>query len=151
MRLYLEHRKYYLAYQNALVKVDKIVNEREELLATVQPKSPLADHEREFMKANPSVTGGQYVNKVEEYVIELEQRKIKERLAEAKEILNERYEILMLKERELRKSKDIYNVIYTYKWVDGLKAEAIIVQTGYSRSQVYNIIKHIGKMIDRCF
>lgn len=150
MRLYIEHRKYYLAYQNALHNVERIIDEREQLLARVQPKSSLAEHEREFMASNPS-SGGNFVNKVEEYVIESEQRKIKERLEEAKEILNERYEILEQKEREIRKSKDIYNVIYTYKWIDGLKADAIIVQTGYSRSQVYNIIKYIGKMIERCF
>ena len=150
MRLYLEHRRYYLAYQNALNKVERIVDEREQLLTKVQPKSSLAEHEREFMKSNPQ-TGGGYVNKVEEYVIELDQRKIKERLEEAKAIMNERYDILMRKETELRKSKDIYNVIYTMYWVDGMKADAIMVNTGYSRSQVYNIIKHISKQIERCF
>ena len=150
MRLYLEHYKYNLAYQIALKNVEKIIDEREEVMSRVQPRSPLAEHEREFMKSNPQ-TGGGYVNKVEEYVIELDQRKIKERLEEAKAIMNERYDILMRKETELRKSKDIYNVIYTMYWVDGMKADALVVNTGYSRSQVYNIIKQIGKLIEKCF
>lgn len=150
MRIYLEHRKYFIAYQHALKAVERIVDEREQLLAKVQPKSSLAEHEREFMKSNPP-TGGQFINKVEEYVIEAEQRKIKERLEEAKAIMTERHGLLMQKENELRKSRDIYNTIYTMKWVDGQKTETIVRETGYSRSQVYAIIGHITKQIERNF
>lgn len=146
MRLYLEHRRYFIQCQIAEKAVKRIVDEREEILSRVEPKSSLSNHEREFMKSNPP-TSGQYTNKVEEYVIELEQKKIKERLAEAKEILAERKDLLTQKEAELRKSKDIYNVIYTLKWVDGVKADAIVRKTGYSRSQVYNIIDQIKRSL----
>ena len=150
MKLYLEHRNKYIAYRVAKQRVERILDERERLITKVQPKSPFAEHEREFMTSNPP-TGGAFVNKVEEYVIEAEARRIKERLAEAKEIMNERYDLLMQVEAELRKSKDVHNVIYLLKYVDGVKADAIVQQTGYSRSQVYNILSYIDKTIVRGF
>ena len=47
------------------------------------------------------------------------------------------------------KEKDIYNVIYTLKWVDGMKVESIVDITGYSRSQVYNIIRQLTRQLER--
>lgn len=148
MRLYLIHRKYYLNYLQAQKKVEAILNEQERLLERVQPKSTLAEHEREFMPSNPRA-GGQRINKAEEYAIDMERLRIKTRLEEAKSILKDRIMLLEQKEKELRKSKDIYNMIYTAKWVDGMKPEAIIYATGYSRSQVYSILRHLERQIER--
>lgn len=149
MRLYLEHRKQYLSYLDAQHRLEQIINEYEVILAKVQPKSSLSEHEREFSKETILPPSGKKVNKTEEYAIAMEQRKIRERLSDAKLILQERFTLLDLKEQEIRKSRDIYNRIYTLKWIDGLKAETIIEETGYSRSQVYNILKHISKQIER--
>lgn len=148
MRLYLEHRKQYLLYKDALQKVEDVLNEYEVISAKIHPKSPLAEHEREF---SPVVVAafGQSINKSEEYVIAMEQHRIEERLYSAKLILQERHELLKLKEEEIRKSKDIYNMIYVAKWIDGLKNDAIVKQTGYSRSQVYNIVGHLTKQLER--
>lgn len=149
MRLYLEHRKQYLLYREALKKVEDILNEYEIISAKVHPKSALAEHEREFSKETILPASGKKINKTEEYVIALEQRRIEERLYSAKLILQERTELLKLKEEEIRKSKDIYNMVYTAKWIDGLKNDAIVKQTGYSRSQVYNIVGHLMKQLER--
>ena len=149
MRLYLEHRGYYLSYLEAQKKLEDIINEYEAILTKVQPKSSLAEHEREFSKETILPPSGKKINKAEEYAIAMEQRKIKERLSDAKLILQERFNLLDLKEQEIRKSRDIYNRIYTLKWIDGMKADAIIEETGYSRSQVYNILKHLNKQIER--
>lgn len=149
MRLYLEHRGYYLSYLEAQKKLEDIINEYETILAKVQPKSSLAEHEREFSKETILPPSGKKVNKAEEYVIVMKERKIRERLADAKIILQERFTLLDLKEQEIRKSKDIYNMIYTAKWIDGLKPDAIVKQTGYSRSQVYNILGHLTKQLER--
>lgn len=149
MRLYLEHRGYYLSYLEAQKKLEDIINEYEVILTKVQPKSSLAEHEREFSKETILPPSGKKINKAEEYAIAMEQRKIKERLSDAKLILQERFNLLDLKEQEIRKSRDIYNRIYTLKWIDGLKADVIIEETGYSRSQVYNILKHLNKQIER--
>ena len=149
MRLYLAHRGYYLSYLEAQKKLEDIINEYEAILTKVQPKSSLAEHEREFSKETILPPSGKKINKAEEYAIAMEQRKIKERLSDAKLILQERFNLLDLKEQEIRKSRDIYNRIYTLKWIDGMKVDAIIEETGYSRSQVYNILKHLNKQIER--
>lgn len=149
MRLYLMHRKYYIAFLNAQNALESILDEQEVLMQKVQPKSSLAEHEREFLPSNPVTGGSILTRKAEEYAIEVERRAIKERLSEAREILSDRKLLLQIKEEELRKSKDIYNKIYTCKWVDGMKAEAIIEETGYSRSQVYNIINHLTTQLER--
>ena len=148
MRLYLEHRKLYLQYREAVQKVENVLNDYEIISAKVQPKSSLAEHEREF---SPVVVAafGQSINKSEEYVIAMEQHRIEERLYAAKLILQERTELLRLKEEEIRKSKDVYNMVYVAKWIDGLKPDAIVKQTGYSRSQVYNILGHLTKQLER--
>ena len=149
MRLYLIHRKYYLSFLKAQNNLEAILNEQEMLLQKVEPKSSLAEHEREFLPGNPAKGGSTLSRKAEEYAIEVERRRIKERLAEAREILSDRKLLLDIKEEELRKSKDIYNRVYTCKWVDGMKAQAIIDETGYSRSQVYNIIDHLTAQLER--
>ena len=148
MRLYLIHRKYYLDYLRAQKAVEQIVDEQEILMQRLQPKSSLSEHEREHLPSNPTGGGGR-VNKAEEYVISMEQLMIKARLAEAKAVLNNRKILLDQKEEELRKSKDIYNIIYTLKWVDNLKPELIIQESGYSRSQVYNIINQLTAQLER--
>lgn len=149
MRLYLEHRKLYLQYQEALQRVEDVLNEYETISAKIQPKSSLAEHEREFSKETILPPSGKKINKAEEYAIAMEQHRIEERLHSSKLILQERTELLKLKEIELRKSRNIYNMIYTAKWIDGLKSEVIVKQTGYSRSQVYNIIGHLTKQLER--
>lgn len=148
MRLYLIHRKYYLAYLQAQKNVERILDEHEVLLQRVQPKSSLAEHEREHLPSNPT-GGGKKINKAEEYAIQVEERNIRARLKEAKDILLDRKLLLDQKEEELRKSKDIFNRVYTLRWVDGMKVDAIVMETGYSRSQVYNIIRHLERQLER--
>lgn len=135
-------------YLRAQKAVEEIIDQQEMLIQRLQPKSSLAEHEREHLPANPT-GGGQKVNKAEEYVISMEQLMIKARLAEARAVLNNRKILLDLKEEELRKSRDIFNMIYTLKWVDNLKSELIIEETGYSRSQVYNIINQLERQLER--
>lgn len=149
MRLYLEHRKYYISYLDAQKRYEDILNEYDILLQRVQPKNALAEHEREYSNETVLPASGTKVNKAEEYAIAMEQKQIRKRLDDAKYILQERFDLLDLKEQELRKSRDIYNLIYTFKWVDGLKADAIVERTGYSRSQVYNILRHLNKQLER--
>lgn len=147
MRLYLIHRKYYNSYLNAQRTVEEILDEQEILLQKVQPKSSLANHDREFLPTNIGAKSD--IHKTEAYVIEMERRELRERLSDATDILKERHYLLAQKEEELRKSRDIYNMIYLLKFVDGLKADAIAERTGYSRSQVYNIIGHLNKQLER--
>lgn len=149
MRLYLEHRKQYLLFLDAQNRLEQIINEYDVISQKVQPKSALAEHEREFSNEMILPPSGTKVNKAEEYAISMQQRHIRERLNDAKLILQERMTLLDIKEQEIRKSRDIYNMIYVAKWIDGLKPDGIVKQTGYSRSQVYNILGHLTKQLER--
>lgn len=138
--LYLDYKRYQLKYLEAQEAVNAILDERTVLFQKTQPKSSISETER--------VDGGTRVNKVEEYVIALEQRHINERLAEAKLIMMERRDMLQQKEAELRASKSIYDVIYVLKWLDGMRTKDIADEIAYSEAQVYRIIKKIRKNIN---
>ena len=141
MNQYLIHRKYYVLYLHAMEELQKLIDERERLFNRVEPKSSVTDRDR--------VTGGTRVNSVEEYIIAMEQRHVKDRIEEAKAIVKDREEMMLLKEAELRRSKDLYTRIYVMKWIDGYKADRIIQSLDLSRSQVYNIIDYIRKQVER--
>lgn len=149
MRLYLEHRKAYIAYISAQRGYEQVINEYERISQSVQPRSPLAEHERDFSNETILPPTGGRTEKALEYTISMEQCRIEERMRFARVLMEERHVLLSAKEEELRKSRDIYNLVYRLKWVDGLKADAIIEETGYSRSQVYNIIGHLTKQLER--
>lgn len=147
--MYLIHRKYYIAFLIAQQNVEAILNEWEQISARAQPRNPLSEHEREFVSTVVIPASGGSVNKAEQYVIEMDQRKIRERLKEAKEIMAERFDLLDQKEEEIRKSADLYDKVYVEKWLNGMKAEDIADKLHYSRSQVYKIIRHISAQIER--
>lgn len=149
MKLYLIHRKYYIAFLMAQQKVDAILTEWEQISAKAQPRCTLAEHERDFIATNAIPVKGGAISKAEQYAIEMEQRRIKERLSEAKALLAERFNLLDQKEDEIRKSADLYDRVYTLRWLDGVKAEDIADRLHYSRSQVYKIIGHISAQIER--
>lgn len=149
MRLYLVHRKYYIAYLQAQEEVEKIINEQEKLIQKVLPKSPLSEHEREFLVSTPPTGGNALVRKAEDYAIEMESRNIRLRLSQAVEVMKSRYELVQMKELEIRKSKDIYNMIYVAKWIDGKKVCEIVDDTGYSRSHIYSVINHLKAQLER--
>lgn len=148
MKLYLDHRKYFLAYLSAQRKVERIVDEWAQIAEKANPRCTLAEHEREFIPITVP-GGGDKIPKAEQYVLEMERRKIRERLAEAKEIRAERFDLLEQKEDEIRRSADLYDRIYVLKWIEHERPEDIADEVHYSRSQVYKIIGHISAQIER--
>ena len=149
MRLYLVHRKFYLAYLSAQNDVERIVDEWATIVSKTDPRCTLAEHERDFVSTVALPSGSNTIGKAEQYAIEMEQHRIRERLTEAKEILEERAYLLEQKENDLRKSADLYDRVYTLKWIDHLKPEDIAEKVHYSRSQVYNIIGHLSAQLER--
>lgn len=59
----------------------------------------------------------------------------------AKEILTEREEILRMKRQELRQSRAVEDRIFTCYFLDGMGVRRIAGRVGYSRSQVFRILK----------
>lgn len=138
----------YLQYLQAMSMVQSILDEQTILFQLTQPKSSVTDGER--------VSGGSTIPKADQYVIGMEEGRIKERLEEAKNILYDRQMLLRQVEDDLRRSEHTYDIVYTARWVDqySFKRMQKILQTKgiyYSRSQLYNIIKRISRQIDRDF
>lgn len=55
--------------------------------------------------------------------------------------MNERknlYESLL---EQLRRSRDVCNIVYRYRYVDRLKEFRVAINVGYSEAQVYRILK----------
>lgn len=138
--LYLEYIEYKHKYNEAQKAVSMILDEKTVLFQKTQPKSPLSDTER--------VDGGTPRNKVEEYVIAMEQRRVNERLAEAKTLMLERLDMLRQKELELRASKAKYDEVYVLKYLEHMSISEIAYHMKYSESQVYRIHKKVRKNIN---
>ena len=143
--MYLEHNKRWNEYIQAQQDLQEVLDEWEVVFQRTQPKVKYGEH-----------TSGSPVNKVEEYVIEVERRQLRKRIEDAKEVINAKKELLDIAEEQLRKSRDIYDLIYTKKWVDHKRPKDIYREldfTGmsYSRSHIYVVIKRIRQQIGRDF
>ena len=69
--------------------------------------------------------------------------RLDERIIEARFIMNERknlYESLL---EQLRRSNDVCDKVYRYRYIDRLKVFRVAMNVGYSEAQVYRILKKI--------
>lgn len=142
---YLEHRRRYIEYKQAQDDLNEILNEWIVAFQRTMPKISYGDK----VQGNPS-------NKTEEYVIEIENKRLRERSKVAEEIMHQKGILLDIAEKDLRKSKNIYDLIYTMKYVDELRPKDIyrkldLMGMNYSRSHIYEIIKRIRLTTGRDF
>lgn len=143
--MYLEHNRQWNEYVQAQQDLQAIIDEYVVVFQKTQPKISYGEH-----------TQGNPTNKVEEYVIEVEQRQLKRRMSEAQEVLEAKKLLLDIAEEQLRKSKNIYDLIYTKKWVDHKRPKDIyreldLMGMNYSRSHIYVVINRIREQIQRDF
>lgn len=144
---YLTHRKRYIEYLQAQDDLNRVLDEWILAFQKTQPKSMTYGD-----KVQQSITGSM----LDEYVITVEDKRLYSRIKAAREIMNAKGELLQIAEEELRKSKNIYDLIYTYKWVDEIKTKEIyrkldLMGMNYSTSQIYEITKRIKRQIERDF
>ena len=137
--LYEEYEELRTQYKTAQENYAELLEEKESLFLRTQPSAVAYDKD--------SVSIGSPKDVFADYVGQIEC--VDARLKIAEGILNNRHTLLKHKEEELRKSKDIYNVIYVYRYIDGVKAKHIVKRVPYSRSQVYNILNKIKMDIER--
>ena len=121
------------------MRYNRILSEKENLFARTQPQG---------INMNDRVSGGKYVNAFDQYLIEKEKAKIDERLMEVKSILDDRKELMKLKEEEIRSSKDPECRIYCLRYIDRVKVYKIPKMVSYSEAQVYRYLNIIKKSID---
>ena len=143
--MYLTHNKRYFEYLQAQSDLKEVTDEYELVFQRTQPKGNYSER-----------VSGTPKNKTEEYVIEVERRHLKRRIEDAKEIVGLKKYLLDLAEEDLRKSHDIYDLIYTKRWIDHKKPKDIyreldLMGISYSRSHIYEIIKRIKLTTGRDF
>ena len=145
MYYYLEHNKRYCDYLQAQRDLNEVLEEYMIVFQRTQPKGNYSER-----------ISGSPKNKTEEYVIELDRRQLNRRIADAKLIIQAKKDLLDMAEEQLRKSKDIYDLIYTKKFVDRKRPKDIyreldLMGMNYSRSHIYEIIKRIRLTTGRNF
>jgi hypothetical protein len=133
---YIELKKKYTAAQE---EYDSIINEKENLFRSTQPKGT------DFSKEK--VLGGMSSNPFDNYLIESELKEIDKRLEIARSILEARKMLFQFKEEELKLSKDVYDRVYVYKEMYRLQVYKVAGLVGYSEPQVYRILRKIKKNI----
>lgn len=143
--MYLEHNKRWCEYIQAQNDLREVLDEYEVVFQRTQPKGNYSER-----------VSGTSRNKTEEYVIELERRDLNRRIADATAIIQAKKDLLDMAEEELRKSRDIYDLIYLKKWVEHKRPKVIyreldLMGISYSTSHIYEIIKRIRQTTGRDF
>lgn len=144
--LYIEYAEVRKKQRRAQKDLEALITEKDKIFQMTQPKSTLAEHEREFDK-HISVGGGSDINQIEEYIIRIEEKGLNERIEEAKKILDEWTVLLEAKETELKKSMDTDDMIYVKRFIYHKKPSRIALEMNYSTSQIYKRLKKIREQI----
>ena len=137
--VYQEYEEYKKYYQSTQREHNEILNEQERLFARTQPQSTSYDKDK--------TRGGKPSNSFEEYVIAKEEKDIERRLNESRKLLTERRMLLKLKEEELRASKDWFDILYVYRYLDRISNKKMEQLVPYSKAQMYRNLKVIKKNI----
>ena len=139
--LYKTYEEYKNKYLEAQRNYDEILSEKEELFNQTQPKSMAYDKEMvtgSVVHSDPFAT----------YVDKMQKHKIDERLEVARSILEERRRLLILKEEELRMSKNWDDMVYVQRYLENKPVKIIKSRMPYARSSIYRILDKIEKNIN---
>ena len=136
--VFLEYESLKTRFINAQRLFNDVLLEQERIFSKTQPNAISYD------KDNVKSSG--CTNKLDEYIIEKEEKQIDEKLNCLRQILEDRQMLLNLKEEELKKSSELYDKIYCYRYLDGLKPHKIAQIYHYSDAQIYRIINKIDNM-----
>lgn len=137
--LYLEYERAKAKFRRAQAVYENALLEKERLFTITQPKA--ITYDKDPVQTSPSG------DVLDNYVIALEEEKIEQKLQPFRDILHNREEFLDLKERELRKSPDRYDRIYTYRFLDGMSLRTIAKTLNFSKSEVHRCVQGILKNI----
>lgn len=135
--LYEDYEKFWCKIRKQESKLFNLINKREELFEKTQPKSTQYDKEL--------VDGKNPVNMTEEYVVEQEYYDIK--INHLNKTLDDLYQVLNRKREELKLSKNLYDRIYTYYYIERLSVKKIARLVNYSERQTRRHLENIDKKL----
>ena len=138
--MYLEYVELFYKQRKAEKNYDNAIDDKAKLLYTVTPHSVIPNEVVNHLVPSLSADS-KFINYSAEIVA------VEENIKNTKDIFDNRTYLLKVKELTLRDSKDIYDRIYVYKWLDKKKEKQFCKLIGYSRAQTYRIVDEIrGKI-----
>ena len=91
------------------------------------------------------VSGGKPGNTFDEYLAAKEKKRIDERLAELKSMVDDYNHLLEIKRNQLEKSENIKDKIYYYRIVKRWSIELVCKKVGYREAQLHRYLKDINE------
>ena len=138
---YIEYERIKIKYTALQEQFAHILLEKERLYTKTLPSAIRYDKE----KVLSTIDG----NPLEEFVINVEDKALDEKINRFRQLLQDWAVLLEIKEGELRKSKDIYNRIYVLKYLDNYSVSRIAKVLHYERTQIYRKLKQMWKRCNK--
>lgn len=140
MSLYLDYEKCKKKYNEIVFTYESVIEEKECLFIKTQPKSTTID--------KVLVSQSKNNNLFDNYLIDVEKKQLDLKIEEAKKLVDERFNYLKTKEKELRRSKEWIDKIYVYRFIEQLPVKAILHLIPYEEAQIYRVINEIKRNIE---
>lgn len=137
--LFLEYHEILKQYKEANKNYQNALDKKAELFYNTQPGAVKVKD----IVHHISPTSDKYLN----YSADLQI--IESELENARNILGVRELQLKLKEKELRESKEIKDIIYLMYYIEKRKVKHICYKTNYGKSRVYKLIDEIKKILKK--
>lgn len=140
MSLYLDYEKCKKKYNEIVFTYESVIEEKECLFIKTQPKSTTID--------KVLVSQSKNNNLFDNYLIDVEKKQLDLKIEEAKKLVDERFNYLKTKEKELRRSKEWIDKIYVYRFIEQLPVKTILHLIPYEEAQIYRVINEIKRNIE---
>lgn len=129
--VWMEYQRLKAEFERSQGRLTALLDRKEEIFWKTQPAAVRYDKDK--VQTSPS-----------DHITDLlvKAADIDKLVDASRKIVEERQHMLMLKKKELRQSRDIEDKIYTLYFIDRMSVNKIAYCIGYSKRQVYRIIKN---------
>lgn len=138
--LYLDYEDFRMDYLENERFYQRLLDEKEKLWMRTQPKASKIGSDK--------IVSGYQDNCMDEYLISMEQKRLEQKLAEYKSILDAKAELMERKRQDLLDSRYVEDRVYCMRYFDGYKVPVIARKVHFSASTVYRILKQIKKNLN---
>lgn len=139
--VYPEYEAYRKKHNDLQSKFADLLMEKERLFTKTLPSAITYDKD----VVQTSIEG----NPLEDYVIQMDEKQIDEKINKMRESLKDWMLLMEMKEKELRKSIAIPDKVYLLRYIEGYSISRISRSINYSKSQTYRVIKQIMKNCEK--
>lgn len=139
--LYPEYEAYRIKANEAQERFAKMLMEKERIFTKTLPSAITYDKD----VVQHSIEG----NPLENYVCEMDEKQIDEKISQLRESISDWLILLDMKEKELRKSLAIPDKVYLLRYIECNSINRIASKINYSKSQTYRVIKQIERRCEK--